>query len=83
MCTLVLDNDYPQAIPYPATMKPEHDMPTESDFHELLLKEHGTIFYNTQEERLQLENTLLTQVILSQSKYPHLILFHFADWVHK
>ena len=46
MCTLVLDNDYPQAIPYPATtLKPEFDFPT--DCHPLLkpvLEEHGAIF---------------------------------------
>jgi len=70
VCTLVLDNDYPQAIPYPATtLKPELDMPT--DYHpslKLLLKEHSTIFCKTLGKSL-------TQVILSQLKY--LVQFPF------
>ena len=37
VCTLVLDNDYPQAIPYPATTsKPELDMPI--DYHPSLYR---------------------------------------------
>ena len=49
MCTLILDSDYPQAIPYPTTaMTPELDMP--SDFHPSLgplLQRHSKIFSKT------------------------------------
>ena len=85
MCTLVLDNDYPQAIPYPATTsKPEPDMPT--DYHpslEILLKEHSTIFHKTLGKTMAVEHTIDTGNAQPVKVPPHPIPFHFADRVHK
>ena len=85
VCTLVLDNDYPQAIPYPATtLKPEFDFPT--DCHPLLkpvLEEHSAIFCKS------LGRTSVTQHIIDTGNSqpikvpPRPIPFHFADGVHK
>ena len=57
MCTLILDSDYPQPIPYPTTaMTPELDMP--SDFHPSLgpLLQDTAKFSAKHKESLQLQS---------------------------
>ena len=84
MCTLVPDNNYPQAISYPATVKPELDMPTDYDPSlEMLLKECSTIFCKT------LGKTSVAQHIIDTGNSqpvkvpPCPIPFHFADQVRR
>jgi len=85
VCTLVLDDNYPQAIPYPATtLSPELDMPT--DYHpslKLLLKEQSTIFCKTLEKTSVSEHIIDTGNSQPVRVPSHPIPFHFADCVHK
>jgi len=80
VCTLVLDNDYPQAIPYPATtLKPELDMPT--DYHpslKLLLKEHSTMLCKTLGKTSVTEHVIDTGNSQPVKVPPRPIPFHFA-----
>ena len=84
MCTLVLDNDYPQTIPYPATVKPELDMPTDYDPSlELLLKERSAIFCKTLGRTSAVQHIIDTGNSQPVKVPPRPIPFHFADQVHK
>lgn len=61
-CTVILDSEYPQAIPYPATtLEPEFDIPT--DCHPLLeslLKKYSTIFHRALERTSAAEHIIDT-----------------------
>ena len=85
MCTLILDSDYPQAIPYPTTaMTPELEMP--SDFHRSLgplLQRHSKIFSKTLGKTPVTEHAINTGNSLPVKVPPRPIPFHFADQVHK
>ena len=85
VCTLVPDNDYPQAIPHPTTtLKPELDMPT--DYHpslKQLLKEHSMIFRKTLGKTLAAQHIIDTGNSQPVKVPPRPIPFHFADRVHK
>ena len=78
MCTLVLDNDCPQAILY----KPELDMPTDYDPSlEMLLKECSTIFCKRKTWAVQhIIDTGNSQPVKVP---PRPIPYHFADRVRK
>ena len=85
-CNLILDDDYPQAVPYPASEEREKqlDMPTE--FHPLLgqlLKDHKALF------QMQLGKTCIAEHMIDIGHAapikvpPHPIPFHFQDRVHQ
>ena len=84
LCNLVLDNEYPQAIPHRTeTSESELDMPT--DYHpslESTIKKHSSVF------RKKLGHTNVTQHIIDTGNSqpikvpPRPIPFHFADRVH-
>ena len=83
LCTLVLDNEYPQAIPYKTdTTKSELDMPT--DYHSSLestLKQHSSIFQK------RLGQTNITKHVIDTGNSPPIkvpprpIPFHYVDRV--
>ena len=84
LCNLVLDNEYPQAIPHRTeTSESELDMPT--DYHpslESTIKKHSSVF------RKKLGHMNVTQHIIDTGNSqpikvpPRPIPFHFADRVH-
>ena len=71
-CMLVLDEDYPQAMPFKDTLTNPAEFDNPSDYHLALgpvLKEHKGLF-NLQLGRTTFQNTLLTR------EMPHQLRFH-------